>query len=129
MLFQAILFIKDESDREYIEKLYAEHRHVMYIAAYSLLHNVNDTQDAIAQAIINIIPKINDIKTLQCYELRAYIINTVKNIALATLTYRKRKEAMPYEDECAECAGSAATEGDGLSGIADADALARARRS
>lgn len=126
MLPQAILLIEDESDRKYAEKLYAEHRHVMYVVAYSMLHNVSDTQDAIAQIMLNILPRSNDIKTLERYKLRAHIISTVKNVALTILARRKRERQLPYDDDETGYTETASAEDANLSGIADADALARA---
>ena len=126
MLPQAILLMADESERGLAEHLYVEHRHAMYVVAYSILRNGSDAQDAIAQAMLNIMPKLNSIKTLEHYKLRAYVINTVKNVALAMLARRKRERQLPYDDELAGYVESASTEDANLSGIADADALARA---
>ena len=126
MLSQAILLIEDESDRKCAEKLYVEHRYAMHVVAYSILHNVSDAQDAIAQMMLDILLRINDIKTLERCKLRAYIISTVKNAALAMLARRKRERQLPYDDDGTGYTESASAEDANLSGIADADALARA---
>lgn len=118
-------FIEDESKRRYIEDLYFEHRHVMYIVAKALLHDAADAQDAIAQAIENIIPKINEIKTLERFKLRAYIVNTVRNVALAMLARRKRETYIPDAEEF-DCIAPHSAVGDRQSSMADADELARA---
>ena len=133
MLPQAILLIEDESDRKCAEKLYVEHRYAMYVVTYSILHNVSDAQDAIAQMMLDILPRIYDIKTLERCKLRAHIISTVKNAALAMLARRKRERQLPYDDDGTDYTESASVEDANLRhngcgrACADAGPTARAR--
>ena len=50
----------------------------------------------------------------------------MKNVALAMLARRKRERRLPYDDDGTGYTESASAEDANLSGIADADALARA---
>lgn len=87
----AILAINDSNDRAYMEQLYIEHHRTMYWQAYKVTRSPQDLDDIVNDACIALIRKISLLRTLDCNILRAYIISTVKNIALNHL--RKQKHA------------------------------------
>lgn len=77
-------------DREQFGDLYIKYKQRMYAIAYSILHNVEDSEDAVHEAFIAIADNFEKIKTFSCQEKERYIVIIVRNTSINI--YRKNKK-------------------------------------
>ena len=86
----AILGIENEDDRVFMEKLYIDHRQLMFKLAFSVLHDFQDTEDAINTACVSLINNISLLRGFDSCTLRSYIVSTIRNTALNIVNKRNR---------------------------------------
>ena len=77
-------------DKAEFEDLYIKYKQRMYHVAYSILHNVEDSEDAVHNAFLKIADNFEKIKNFSCQELQAYIVIIVRNTSINI--YRKNKK-------------------------------------
>lgn len=71
-----------ESDSQKLEMLYKLYEQKMYRAAYSVLHDVGQAEDAVQDAFIRLLKSIKKIKEIGSPECGAYVFRTIRNIAI-----------------------------------------------
>lgn len=54
MLYIYLSALDTDEEKDYFEELYLQYRHKMYGIAYSILHNEQDSEDAVHQAFLKI---------------------------------------------------------------------------
>lgn len=86
----AILAIENDDDRAFMEKLYIDHRKVMFKKAYSLLRDLNDTEDAINTTCLALIKKITLLRSFDNCTLRSYIVSSIRNTSINILDKKNR---------------------------------------
>ena len=96
MLAWAILAIENESDREFVERLYAANYAVMFQKALSILKNPQRAEDAVEAVMLKLIDRIELLRGCNRASLRSYLLTCVKNEALGQL--RKDKKLYSFED-------------------------------
>ena len=74
-----ILALEDEGDRAFMEKLYFEHRSLMFRVAYKMLHDVYAVEDAINNAFVSLCRHVEKLRRMACCKQRAYVVTTVGN--------------------------------------------------
>ena len=94
----AILAIENDDDRAFMERLYIEHRQIMYKKAYSMLRNPQDTEDAINTACVALINNLARLRGFDSCTLRAYIVSTIRNTAINCINKRNRISAHSVPD-------------------------------
>ncbi len=87
-IFLAI--IDDEEDKKQFEELYIKYRQDMYSVAYSILHNIEDAEDAVHQAFFKIANNFEKINKIPCQEIKAYIVIIIRNTAINMYNSNKR---------------------------------------
>lgn len=95
----AIMMIADESAREFMKALYIKYHMNMYRMAQSLCSSTQDAEDIVSDAILTLVCKISDIRTLDCNVLESYIISVVKNIAYMHLRKKHRRGEVGLDDD------------------------------
>lgn len=124
MFLTILMMIDNDSDRAYMESLYMKHRHVMYVVAFSILRDTHDVEDAISCAIIRLMPKINVIRELESFKMRAYIVTTIKRVAYDMLARRKMEVSTDFDGiEMVE--NRFAAEDINIANVGNADEIAR----
>lgn len=90
------LAISNDDDRDFIVGLFVEHRNIMFTKANNILHDRHYAEDAVGDACIAFIDKIETLKNMPGPVKRAYIVATVRNIAInyAKKLTRQRVKAM-----------------------------------
>ena len=73
-----------------MEKFYIEYRNLMFRKAYSMLRNVQDTEDVINTACISLIEKIDYLRGFDRSTLQAYVASTIRNTAMNFIKKRDR---------------------------------------
>lgn len=93
-----LLAIENESDRAFMEKLYADFGKLMYHQARLICRSDADAQDTVSDAILALIKKISLLRDMPCNKLKAYTVITVKHLAIDR--YRRlQKEDVSREEE------------------------------
>lgn len=93
------LFIENESDRDFFERLYFEHRLLMLRKACAILEDPHEAEDALNMAWLALLKKIPLLRGFNKYSLRSYLISTIRNISLNLL--RQKRELLIEDIEAA----------------------------
>lgn len=94
----AIMMIEDEDERAFMERVYMEHRQLMYRAAYAVLRDYFSAEDAIGTSCVALCKKISLLRSLDPCKLRAYVVLTCKNTALNALKAKNRQSDRLFYD-------------------------------
>lgn len=90
--------VESEEEQEFLTVLYTENKQRMYNIAFKLLGNKSDAEDAVSEAFLKIIGKINKISKITADERAFYIVIIVKNTALDMLRKRSRMNEVSIDD-------------------------------
>lgn len=90
--------METDEDKVKFERLYSLYRDQMYHAAYRILRNDHDAEDAVHQAFLSLIKNFKKISSVRCPETRSYIVITVERKALDIIR-TNRKYAAEYAEE------------------------------
>lgn len=91
-----LLLTQDEDDRTFMEGIYTQYHRLMYAQALQILRLSEAAEDAVSESLIQLIKKINLLRTLPCNKLKAYVVITVKHTAITQLHLRQREQ--PADD-------------------------------
>ena len=81
--------IGSESDRNKFEQLYLAYRQDMYRAAFSVLKNPEDAEDAVHDAFLRLIDNLDNVQGV-CGRTRSYLLVITRNTAIDKFNRRKR---------------------------------------
>ena len=81
MMFQCILVIESDSDREFMAETYIRYQRLMYKMAYKITGSHHETEDVMHTAVVRLIDKIPLLRTLDDKRKINYIISATKNTA------------------------------------------------
>lgn len=91
--------IEPPAEQTKFEKLYHAYRKLMYAAAYSILGNEQDAEDAVHHAFLKIIENFSKISEIECPKTRSYVVTIVENTAINIYRKKKRHSHLPYDPE------------------------------
>lgn len=91
----ALALIKDDSDRELVQRIYDRYERMMYSMALSVLHDPADAEDAVQTAFVRIIDHLQKIIEKGCHNHKAYFVIIAKHVALNMISKRNNH---PEED-------------------------------
>lgn len=91
--------IDSPEDQSKFEKLYYAYRDVMYQAAYKILHNEYDAEDAVHQAFLKVVEIIDDVDETLCSRTKSFMIIITERKALDILRYNKQHPTFAFDDE------------------------------
>lgn len=95
--------LETQEDKDKFEEWYNLYRGSMYNIAFSILHNKEDAEDAVHEALLCIANKFEKIRKKSCQEVKAYYVIIIRNTSIDI--YRKNKKAAnncePLEDNTA----------------------------
>lgn len=89
-----ILAIEDESDREFMTRLYLDHEKIMYAEMLKICDDRFAMDDVLQDSLIRLIDKIDVLRSLDERKRINYIITTVRNQMRNYL--RNQKQNVPY---------------------------------
>lgn len=100
MLPLIILAIEDESDREFMARLFQENQRMMFQRTMDVLNNVQDAEDAMQTSLEKLIDKIEKLRSLEDNRRRTnYIAATCRNTALSHLRKLKHYNLFEFDEE------------------------------
>ena len=105
MIYIYLSALETDEDRIQFEDIYRKYKNRMYKFAISILHNNEDAEDVIHQALLIIANNFEKIKLFSCHEMNAYIViiirntsinlyNKIKGFPKGTLTSTKKKSPL-----------------------------------
>jgi len=81
-----------------LAQLYDVYENKMYGIAYSILNNVEQSEDAVQDAFVKLIPHLSTINRIESLKTKRLVTYTIKNIAI-DLYRRNRKETELFTKE------------------------------
>ena len=84
----SIARIEDAASRTFMQRLYEDQYGLMYAQARKLLSEPQDAEDATQEAVARLVERVDVLMKLEDYKLRAYIVVTVRSVALNELRRR-----------------------------------------
>lgn len=90
--------IDSPRDRSKFEKIYYAYRDKMYAAAFAILHNEEDAEDAVHQAFVKVAENIEKIFEVECPKTAAYVVTIVENKAIDLYRRKKKHPTVPLDD-------------------------------
>ena len=91
MLSAYLSMLSTAADKSFVESLYNEHERDMYTAAYSVLKNSADAEDAVHDSFLRVIKNIDRLRTFNCHELKLYLTVMTRNSAYALYNKRAKR--------------------------------------
>jgi RNA polymerase sigma-70 factor (ECF subfamily) len=86
-----ILAIKDDDDRLLVEKIYETYEKHMYMIAFGILHNQQDAEDAVNNAVIKIIDYLDNFIDISCEETKRLIVIYTRSVAFNMYRSKQRR--------------------------------------
>ena len=90
MLGFYLALLDTAEDKSRFEELYLTYRQDMYKTAFAVLRSPQSAEDAVHEAFMIVIGKLNKISEINCPQTRAYLIIIVKNLALKMYNESKK---------------------------------------
>ncbi len=94
-MFPLILMtIENDEDRALMEELYLQYHRLMYVQALRILNNNYAAEDAVSDAIEALIYKISLLRNMDGNKRKAYIVITVRHMAINHYRRHSRETVM-----------------------------------
>ena len=87
--------------RSKFEEIYMQYRGIMYSAAFSILGNAQDAEDAVHHAFVKIAENISKISEPVCPKTKGYVVTIVENTAINLYRRKKRHPAVAFDEAAA----------------------------
>lgn len=94
-----ILAIEDESDREFMTRLYLDHEKIMYAEMLKICDDRFSMDDVLQDSLIRLIDKIDVLRSLDERKRINYIITTVRNQMRNYLRNQKQNVSYSLDEE------------------------------
>ena len=91
MLMLYMSMIDSSEEKRKFERLYLAHKQTMYYVALGILKDVQEAEDAVHQAFLRVMDRLDKIDEQDCHKTRAYLVVITESTAIDI--YRKRKRA------------------------------------
>lgn len=91
MLSFYLSMLNADEDKNKFEELYIKYRNDMYNIAFSILHNSEDSEDAVHDAFVSIANNFEKINKIPCQEVKYYFVIIVRNISINIYNSNKRR--------------------------------------
>ena len=99
MLPIAILMIEDESDRVFIERLYMEHRFLMFKKAFEIVRSPFAAEDIVSEVSTLMVEKIDYLRKIDICKRRACLVIFVRNKAIDHMRRLKTEKKYMVDSE------------------------------
>lgn len=98
MLSFYLSMVETDNDKNIVSDLFKSYEKIMFSVAYKILGSKSDAEDAVHEAFVRIINKIEKISQISYDERGYYVVIIVKNISLDMLRKRKRLSETDIDD-------------------------------
>ncbi len=98
MLSLYLSMVETDEQRTLVEQLFFDYEQIMFRTAFAVLHNEQDTEDAVHEAFIRIISNIDRVRSIAPDKRKSYIIIITRNIAVDICRSRMKQVDMNDTD-------------------------------
>ena len=98
MLTLYLSLIDNEPDKALFERLYHTYRQIMYHAAYAILKNPDDAEDALQEVFLSLTKNLHNVHEDERLKTEHYLIVIVKNAAKRIYNKRRKNTSVPLDD-------------------------------
>lgn len=98
MLLLYTALIEPPRERRKFERLYHQYRQTMYAAAYSILRDAHEAEDAVHLAFEKIIDHLEKINENDCHKTRSFLVIIAESAAIDLYRKHRRGRGVPYEE-------------------------------
>ncbi len=99
ILFAAIAGLDDDYDRAFILDLYKNYYGLARKTVFNITHQTDDIEDLINDSFIKLIDRISLIRTLDCCKMTAYVVSTIRSVAINYIKHKKVEHKHLYYSE------------------------------
>ena len=92
-----LAMIDSPQDKDKFAQIYAEYRDMMLRIARRFFSNEADAEDAVHQAFLKIIDRMDKIVQIDCHKTRSYIAIVTEHTSIDLLRAQKKHEALPLD--------------------------------
>lgn len=89
---------KEMTDADKLEALYENYRQLMFYVAFSILHDIPSSEDAVQQAFVRVMSHLEKISEVMCPQTKNFLVIIVKNIALNLYNSRRKKSTVSFDE-------------------------------
>ncbi|MBQ8981249.1 MAG: sigma-70 family RNA polymerase sigma factor [Eubacterium sp.] len=93
------LSLSDDGDKSKFDIVYYEYRERMFFAAFDIVKNKEDAEDAVHNAFIGIVNNMNSIDDPLSKRTLSYVIKAAKNAAINIYNKNNKIETVEYNDD------------------------------
>lgn len=101
LIFYTAILPEPEEKRKF-ERLYHTYRQTMYCAAFRILQDSHDAEDAVHQAFLRLVDHLEKINENDCHKTRGFLVTIVESTAIDIYRHRKRKSGTPFDEVCTD---------------------------
>ena len=99
MLVFYLSFIDDDNDRSKFDIIYYEYRERMFCAAYDVVRNNEDAEDAVHNAFVGIANNMKSIGDPHSKSTLSYVVKAAKNAAINIYNKNNKIVTVEYTDD------------------------------
>lgn len=103
-----ICAIEDESDREFMTRLYIQYEKLMYSEIGKITRDFHWTEDIVQDTLVKLINKVTLLRTLTERKLVNYVISASKNTAFTYLKKKQKQDLLNIEEYINTCLSQSA---------------------
>lgn len=100
MIYIYLSSLDTDEEKNYFEEIYLKYKQKMYGIAYSILNNVQDSEDAVHQAFLSMADNFQKILNIPRQDLSSYIVIIIRNTSINI--YNKNKNTAEHSTELSE---------------------------
>ena len=116
MLFY-LLLLDSEEDKNKFEQLYTAYRDSMYYAAYRILRDIHQAEEAVHEAFLRIMKKFSCVGEVSCPQTKSFCVVVCRNIALDLLRKNKKRMHASLDESWEEIPDSVRVDEEAISSI------------
>lgn len=98
MIISCILAIEDESDREFMERLFFQYERLLLSEIRKLIRNSEDVEDVLQTTLEKLIVHIQILRSRGRNAMVNYMISTAKNTAISFLRKQSKERTFFFEE-------------------------------
>ena len=129
LVLPIFMTIENDEERALAENLYLTYKSRMYSIAYAILHNREDAEDAVMDAVFSIVKNISLFSSIPRNKTESLIVVIIRNAAINRYNYNKRRSTLPLEGAAIDIPDSDPTPEEMFGQKEDYEELLRAIRS
>lgn len=98
-MFIYLQMITSPIEESKFKKIYILYKDILYAAAFAILRNEHDAEDAVHHAFVKIAENIKKISDPECPQTKGYVVTIVENTAINLYRRKKRHPSVPLNEE------------------------------